>query len=458
MAPFGCGISHARCADSTSYSKLTILRVVSARRVIVVGGGAAGFFAAITCAEAAPDTEVLVLERGARFLDKVRISGGGRCNVTHACFEPREFATRYPRGDKALLAPFQQFSARDTVAWFAARGVKLKTESDGRMFPITDSSQTIIDCLMNAARGAGVKLRSGVEVEKVAARGGGGFDVTTHSQGQQTTLACDGLLLATGGCRAAAAGHLAIALGHSLEPPVPSLFTFHVALPWLRGLAGVAVEDADVIAAPPARSSTESTPSEPDKRTKRAPLRERGPVLLTHWGVSGPAVLRLSAWGARALHTFNYQFSLQTNWLPALTAEQISHELESRRRAQPAKLIVNTTIAPLPARLWEQLVLAAGIARETRWSELSRGAQHQLIQQLTRTELPVTGKSLNKDEFVTCGGVRLGEVNFKTMESRISPGLYFAGELLDLDGITGGFNFQAAWTTGWIAGQALARA
>jgi predicted Rossmann fold flavoprotein len=264
-------------------------------------------------------------------------------------------------------------------------------------------------------------------------------------------------LLATGGCRAAAAGQLAVSLGHHLESPVPSLFTFHVALPWLRELSGVAVEDAEVVVAPRAKPSGETIlPPDGSKKQKRTPLRERGPVLITHWGVSGPAVLRLSAWGARALHALNYQFTLLVNWLPALNAEQISNELETRRRAHPAKLIVNTTLAPLPSRLWEQLVGAARIARETRWSELSRGAQHQLLQQLTRTELPVTGKSLNKDEFVTCGGVRLDEVNFKTMASRICPGLYFAGELLDVDGITGGFNFQAAWTTGWIAGQALA--
>jgi predicted Rossmann fold flavoprotein len=222
-----------------------------------------------------------------------------------------------------------------------------------------------------------------------------------------------------------------------LEPPVPSLFTFHIATPWLRALAGISVESVEA-----------SVPG--------ARLRERGALLATHWGLSGPVILRLSAWGARALHGFNYEFPLHLNWLPHLNAETISKELDSRRKAQPARFIVNTPVAPLPSRLWEQLVLAAGIARDTRWAALSRSAQHQLVQQLIRTEFQVTGKSLNKDEFVTCGGVRLGEVNFKTMESRICPGLHFAGELLDIDGITGGFNFQAAWTTGWIAGQAMA--
>jgi hypothetical protein len=404
------------------------------RKVIVAGGGAAGFFAAITCAEAAPDAEVTVLERGPQFLSKVRISGGGRCNVTHACFDERELTACYPRGGRALLAPFKHFQASDTVAWFESRGVKLKTESDGRMFPVSDSSETIIDCLMNTAKAAGVKLRLNCGVERMAKRVEGGFELTL-SNGE--TLTCDRLLLATGGCRAAAVGQLAVSLGHTLETPVPSLFTFHIATPWLRGLAGISVESVEASVA-------------------GARLRERGALLVTHWGLSGPVILRLSAWGARALHGFNYQFPLQINWLPHLHAGAITAELQSRRKMQPARFIVNTPVAPLPSRLWEQLVLAAGIARDTRWAALSRAAQHQFVQQLIRTEFPVTGKSLNKDEFVTCGGVRLGEVNFKTMESRICPGLHFAGELLDIDGITGGFNFQAAWTTGWLAGQAMA--
>jgi predicted Rossmann fold flavoprotein len=246
----------------------------------------------------------------------------------------------------------------------------------------------------------------------------------------------DRVLLATGGCRAAAAGQLAVALGHTLEPPVPSLFTFQIEAPWLRELAGVS-SIAEV-----------SVPA-----TK---LRERGPVLVTHWGLSGPAVLRMSAWGARALHNLNYQFALLVNWLPELNAEKILQEFQARRELAGAKLLVNVPLFPLTARLWEQLVLAAGIARDTRWAALTRTQAQALAQQLTRTEFSVTGKSLNKDEFVTCGGVKLDEVNFKTMESKICPGLFFAGELLDIDGITGGFNFQAAWTTGFIAGGAMA--
>jgi hypothetical protein len=404
------------------------------RRIVIVGGGAAGFFAAITAAEAAPAAEVAVLERGPQFLAKVKISGGGRCNVTHACFDARELTTRYPRGGRALIAPFRQFQADDTVAWFGRRGVRMKTEGDGRMFPVSDASQSIIDCLLTAARNAGIKLSTNCGVEGVAKKSGGGFELTL-SHGE--TLFCHKLLLATGGCRTPALGQLAVSLGHALEPPVPSLFTFHIAMPWLRALAGVSLDAVEA--------------SIPETK-----LRERGALLITHWGLSGPAILRLSAWGARELHERNYNFPLQINWLPQFNEEKLAAELQARRKSNPARLVVNSPVAPLPARLWEKLVLAAGVAAGTRWSALSRAAQHKLVQQLLRTEFPVTGKSLNKDEFVTCGGVRLNEVDFKTMESKICPGLFFAGEVLDIDGITGGFKFQSAWTTGWLAGRAMA--
>jgi hypothetical protein len=403
-------------------------------RIVIVGGGAAGFFAAIAGAEKNRAAEILILEKTSQFLSKVKISGGGRCNVTHADFDLREFSKRFPRGERALISAFGKFSARDTVAWFENRGVKLKIESDGRMFPTTDSSQTIIDCLLNAAQKAGIKLKMNCGVESIVKKTSGGFELKL-SNGE--ILFCDKLLLAIGGCRTHALGQLAVSLGHTLEPPVPSLFTFHVEIPWLRELAGISVDkiEASIV------------------ETK---LRERGAILITHWGLSGPAILRLSAWGARELHAKNYQFKLQLNWLPNLSDEKLAAEFQARKNSQPAKLIVNSPVAPLPARLWEQLVLAAGIARDIRWANFSSAAQHKLIQQLLRSEFAVTGKSLNKDEFVTCGGVRLNEINFKTMDSKICPGLFFAGEVLDLDGITGGFNFQAAWTTGWIAGCALA--
>ena len=399
----------------------------------MVGGGAAGFFAAIAAAEAGAD--VTILEKTSRVLDKVRISGGGRCNVTHACFEPRDFSTRYPRGGRALLSPFQKFSARDTVDWFAARGVKLKSEPDGRMFPTTDSSQTIVDCLMNAAQNAGVKLRLNCTVESVSKNPDGKFELIL-SGGEK--ISGDKLLLATGGCRAVAGGQLASSLGHTIEAPVPSLFTFQIETPWLRSLAGVSLELAEV-----------SAPA--------AKLRERGPLLVTHWGLSGPVILKMSAWGARSLHKLDYKFPLFVNWLPEFNEEKITQQFQARRESAGAKLLVNVPLFPLTARLWEQLVLAAGIARDARWAALTRAQSQALARKILRSEFSVTGKSLNKDEFVTCGGVKLGEVNFQTMESKICPGLFFAGELLDIDGITGGFNFQAAWTTGFVAGNSMAK-
>lgn len=404
------------------------------RSVVVAGGGAAGFLAAIVCAEAAPETKIVLLEKSSQFLSKVRISGGGRCNVTHACFDGQELSRHYPRGGAALLGAFTIFQPRDTIAWFEARGVKLKTEADGRMFPVSDSSQTIIECLVRSAQAAGVELLANRGLERVARRADGGFVLELNGTEK---LECERLMLATGGCRAVAAGQLAISLGHTLERPVPSLFTFHIAAPWLRELAGISVELAEV-----------SLPG--------FGLRELGALLITHAGLSGPAILRLSAWGARPLHGVGYRFPVRVNWLPHLEREAIATQLESRRAAQPARLVVNTPLTPLPARLWERLVLAAGVARETRWAGLSRSGRHQLIEQLIGTGLQAEGRSLNQEEFVTCGGVRLSEVNFKTMESRVIPGLYFGGELLDIDGLTGGFNFQAAWTTGWIAGRAMA--
>jgi predicted Rossmann fold flavoprotein len=406
---------------------------MATRKTVVVGGGAAGVFAAIACAQAGRGREVIVLEKGSQFLSKVRISGGGRCNVTHACFEARELAARYPRGGQALIGPFQRFQPRDTVAWFEARGVPLKVESDGRMFPTSDSSQTIIECLLREARAAGVRLLLNHGVATLARLPEGGFEVRLACQ---ESIRCDRLLLATGGYRGSAA--LGCALDHTLEPPVPSLFTFHQRTPWLQDLAGISV--AGIEASVPGTG-----------------LVQRGPLLVTHGGLSGPVILVLSAWGARVLHALNYQFPLHLNWLPHLTPEAIRSELDACRQKQPARLVVNTPLGRLPGRLWEQLVLASGLARDIRWAALSHSARHHLVQQLTRTEVPVVGKSPNQEEFVTCGGVRLAEVDFKTMASRICPGLYFAGELLDIDGITGGYNFQAAWTTGWIAGRAMAQ-
>lgn len=403
------------------------------KKIAIVGGGAAGFFAAIACARANPANEVSIYERGPEFLTKVRISGGGRCNVTHACFDPRAMSERYPRGERPLIAPLHRFSPADTVAWFEQHGVKLKTEADGRMFPVTDSSQTVIDCLVDEAKTAGVRLFSRKGIENVC-RSAEGFELCFAS-GKITI--CDRLLLATGGTRSMSGERIAQSLGHTLLPAVPSLFSFHIAIPWLHLLPGVSVPDVEA-----------SVP--------RTQLRERGALLITHQGVSGPAILRLSAWGARVLHQLDYRFTLRLNWLPELSEQQIRERLRAMRESNPNRRVLNSPIAPLPIRLWEQLALAAGIGSETRWTTLSRAQANALAALVSRTELPVNGKSLNKEEFVTCGGVNLREVNFKTMESRVTAGLYFAGELLDIDGITGGFNFQAAWTTGWIAGHAMA--
>ncbi len=405
------------------------------KRVIVIGGGAAGFFGAITCGQALRGSgEVLLLERGAQFLQKVKISGGGRCNVTHSCFEPRALSARYPRGARALIGAFTRFQPTDTIRWFEERGVALKTEADGRMFPTSDTSQTIIDCLTRAAQEAGVKLRTNCGVDRIARRDGGGFIVWLSNS---EILQCEKVLFATGGCRASAAAGLAESLGHTIEPPVPSLFTFHIDDARLQGISGLAVEAARV-----------SVPG--------TQLSERGPVLVTHWGLSGPAILRLSAWGARELATLNYVFPVRINWLGDVNSVQAAEQLQVLRQNSGAKLIRNVALPPMPMRLWEKIVGAAQISSEARWSGLTKQQSQALAHGLTEAEFKVTGKSMNKEEFVTCGGVKLPEVNFKTMESRVCPGLYFAGELLDVDGITGGFNFQAAWTTGWLAGNAMA--
>lgn len=401
--------------------------------VIVMGAGAAGCFGAIACAEAHPQVRVTLLEAGRHPLSKVRISGGGRCNVTHACFEPGQLVHHYPRGSKALRGAFTRFQPKDTVNWFAQQGVKLKTEADGRMFPVTDDSETIVDCLLTRLRKAGVSLWTGANVTGVD-RTEPGFQVQLKTG---KVLQGDRLLLATGsnpqGYRIAAA------LGHTIEPPVPSLFTFSIPDPQLRDLAGVAVEPAQVRLLLP----------------DQKPLEQTGAVLITHWGLSGPAVLKLSAWGARALHDCGYRTQLQVNWLPLQSFDAVRQTLLAHKTDWSKRAIASRCPFPLPIRLWHYLLERAAIAPDTRWAELSKTGMNQLLENLCRLSLAIAGKGVFKEEFVTCGGVRLKEVDFKTMESRICPGLHFAGEVLDIDGITGGFNFQSAWTTGWLAGQAM---
>jgi predicted Rossmann fold flavoprotein len=406
-------------------------------RVVVIGGGAAGFFAAIACAEKiGPAGQVTLYEATAHPLAKVRVSGGGRCNVTHACFEPRELVKRYPRGGRELLGAFHRWQPRDTVAWFTARGVELKAEEDGRMFPITDNSETIVDCLRRAADAAGVNVVTSMGVRKVERLGAAGpaFWVTLTDGSE---LRCERLLVATGGNRSSAGFTIAAALGHMIEPLVPSLFTFHIDDARLIGLSGLSVPEAAVVVG----------------GTK---LRESGPMLITHWGLSGPAILKLSAWGARELAKTNYEFGLTVNFVPPHSRESVLRELAAVRQTNPRKQIASWSPLALPQRLWERLVTASQIAPTTPWTGVANAALATLAAQLTAAEFKVVGKSLFKEEFVTCGGVRLSEVDFRTMESRLCPGLHFAGEVLDIDGVTGGFNFQSAWTTGWLAGQAMA--
>jgi predicted Rossmann fold flavoprotein len=425
------------------------------RRIGIVGGGAAGFFAALSAAEANPGCRVTIYEATAHLLAKVKISGGGRCNVTHACFEPRELVRRYPRGGRELLGAFSRWQPRDTVEWFESHGVKLKTESDGRMFPVTDTSQTIVDCLLNAARAAGVTIRINCGVKQAehsagerndpdvpasnAAGSALGSTRSTFALRLTTgeTAECDRLLIATGGNKSSAGFEMARRFGHTLSPLVPSLFTFHINDSRLAGLSGVSVEDAAT-----AVLGTE--------------LKEHGPLLVTHWGLSGPAILKLSAWGARQLHDAGYKFKLRVNWASRYNAETARATLESARTTNPRKQVTTWCPLGLPLRLWERLVAAAGAATDATWAGLGNVALRAIAAQVAEGEFTVDGKSLFKEEFVTCGGVRLAEIDFKTMESRLAPGLHFAGEVMDIDGVTGGFNFQSAWTTGRLAGQAMA--
>jgi predicted Rossmann fold flavoprotein len=405
-------------------------------RVVIVGGGAAGFFAAIACAEKLGARGMVTLyEATAHPLAKVRVSGGGRCNVTHACFEPRELVKKYPRGGRELLGAFHRWQPRDTVAWFADRGVETKTEADGRMFPVTDDSATIAECLLQAAEKAGVQVVTSMGL-RMAERAGGGFWLTLTDG---SNARCEKLLLATGGNRSSAGFTIAEKLGHTIEPLVPSLFTFHIDDARLIGLSGVSVENAVT-------------------RVAGTKLRTDGPLLITHWGLSGPAVLKLSAWGARELAAASYEFPLVVNWAPPHTRDSLVRELGDVRQKNPKKQIATWSPLAMPQRLWERLVTSSGIPATTPWAQMGNAALATLATQLTAAELKVVGKSTFKEEFVTCGGVKLAEVDFKTMESRVCPGLHFAGEVLDIDGVTGGFNFQSAWTTSWLAGQAMAEA
>ena len=403
-------------------------------KVVVIGGGAAGFFSAIACAQTNRAADVTLLEASRQPLTKVLISGGGRCNVTHACFDPAILVQNYPRGGKALRGAFSQFQAQDTVEWFNVRNVKLKTEADGRMFPITDNSATIAHCLIQQAQDAGINVCLGASVKSVV-KHDDRFEIELRSG---DILNADRILIATG--NSPQGYQIAKELGHSIEPTAPSLFTFNVTDDRLDELSGIAVD--------PVRLRLQVGDTK---------LEQTGALLVTHWGLSGPAVLKLSAWGARVLHEHRYQATLTVNWLPKQNPETLRQELLAVKSQLPRRAIVSSCPVLLPRRLWEKLTAAVGIQEETRWAELPNKTLNLLIQELMQGKYLVNGKGVFKEEFVTCGGVNLKEVNFKTMESRCCPGLYLAGEVLDIDGVTGGFNFQSAWTTGFIAGKAIAR-
>lgn len=404
--------------------------------VIVVGGGPAGYFAALRLAAQRPDVQVTVVESGKRTLRKVKISGGGRCNVTHACFDPVQLAGSYPRGGTALLPVFAQFQPRDTIAWFSERQVRLKEESDGRMFPVTDSSQTVIDCLESERRRLGVGLLTGTNVELIERRPEH-FAVTLEKDGTRSVEYPAALILACG--TAASGSFLPAQLGHQLIPCVPSLFTFEIADSRLSELAGVAVEDV--------RCSLTAGGRE---------FQDRGPVLVTHWGLSGPSVIRLSAWAARELEQESYRAALTVCWAGGSDIEGIRTELKGCRDQMAKSLVRAHPLFDLPRRLWSSLVAASGIVEADRWGSLRRDALERLAQELAAGRYEISGKGVFKEEFVTCGGVPLAEVDLQTMESRVVPKLFFAGEMLDVDGITGGYNFQNAWSTGWVAGSSVA--
>lgn len=396
--------------------------------LIVTGGGAAGFFCAVNAARLHPGKKVVLLEKTGKLLSKVKVSGGGRCNVTHALDSVSELVKRYPRGGNFLKKSFSRFFVPDTIRWFAERGVTLKTEADGRMFPDSDDSQTIIDCLLREADRYKVDIRRHAEVQSLT-RTGGDWKVVLAGG---ATITAPHVCIAAGGYASAEKFTYLTATGHSIETPAPSLFTFNMPGNPVTSLMGVAVTEAAV-------------------RIAGSKLAEKGPLLITHWGMSGPAILRLSAWGARYLQEQAYTFTLIVNWLPEMNENALRDAWPAWRQELGRQMTGTRNPFGLPARLWLFLLSEAGIAETVRWAEIPAKEQNRLIRLLTAMEFPVSGKTTFKEEFVTCGGIRLSEIDPLTMQSRMAPGLYFAGEVMDVDGITGGFNFQHAWTSGFIA-------
>lgn len=398
-------------------------------KVGIIGGGAAGFFSAVTIAEANKSCEITVLEKSPNVLAKVRVSGGGRCNVTNSLQDVKEFVKNYPRGSKELLSVFTRFSNADTIKWFENHGVKLKAEPDERMFPVTDNSQTVIDLFMSLAKKHNINIITGFDVRGIKRTKG--FEVKSRG-GESYNF--DRLLVAPGGFSSPEKYGWIESLGHSIVEPVPSLFTFNCKDTLLRDLQGVSTQNAEV-------------------KIPGTKLSAKGDLLITHWGFSGPAILKLSAFGARGLHESDYKFNLEIKW----TDNDVQKEIEQAREGSPLKQITTFPFRGFSRRFWEALILKTGINPEKRWNELSKKETEKLILVLTKSVFAINGKSTFKDEFVTAGGINRKEIDFRTMQSKIVPNLFFAGEILDIDGITGGFNFQSAWSAGYIAGSEMAR-
>ncbi len=405
----------------------------SKKTLIVIGGGAAGFFCAVNAARMNPALKVVLLEKSNKVLSKVKVSGGGRCNVTHACFEIAEMSKRYPRGEHFVRKAFHQFFTTDTIEWFETRGVKLKTEADGRMFPVTNSSQTIIDCLLKEVNTYEVEILMNREVRKLKVEGAK-WEVEINNG---EIMIADFVCVASGGFPKLSQFDWLKGTGHTITAPVPSLFTFNIPNHPITELMGISVPAATV-------------------KIQSTKLKNTGPLLITHWGMSGPCILKLSAWGARELQTMNYNFTISVNWLNDAKEEETRGKIQATRSGDGSKKISNNNLFQLPNRLWQFLLQQAGIKEEWRWADLPTKEQNKLIQFLINHEFAVKGKTTFKEEFVTAGGVDLKEVDVNTMQSKSKANLFFAGEILDVDGITGGFNFQHAWTSAFIAAKAIA--
>lgn len=402
------------------------------KKLIVIGGGAAGFFCAVNAARMNPALTVTIIERSNKLLSKVKVSGGGRCNVTHACFDIVKMSKQYPRGEHFVKKAFHQFFTTDTIKWFEERGIKLKTEEDGRMFPVTNSSQTIIDCLLREANKYGVEILMNKEVKSLSMVNGEWSIKFSDSR----LLVSDFICVACGGYPKSSMFDWLKELGHTIEDPAPSLFTFNLPKHPITKLMGVSVEQAKI-------------------KIQNLKLEETGPLLITHWGLSGPAVLRLSAWGARELKIKNYELRVNINWISNYNEEAIRKKFQELRNTNASQKVINKNPFGLPARLWEFLTGESGIKNEWRWADLPSAEQNKFIKNLCSYECEVKGKTTFKEEFVTAGGIKLSEVDPNTMMSKKVSNLFFAGEVLDVDGITGGFNFQHAWTSGFIAAKAI---